>query len=110
MSGNDDVGTRVNRVKPIQDKLRVLMAWAIEEVVALGEFTAQSSCNLHAKTGVIYPWGKNKGEEPEDYILHELLHFAIKEVNVAKEHSYRKGREAEEMLVQDLCALIRSNT
>ena len=81
---------------------RCLNNWEIECPTELEiSYRASTTCNiaLHGKKATIYPWGE--GEEPEDYLFHEQLHLAIKDLMA--EYS----REKEENLIQDICLQIR---
>jgi hypothetical protein len=51
-------------------------------------------------------WDRQKGLQPPDYILHEVLHAAIFSVSRMDGRSMKEKIQAEEMLVQDLCSLI----
>lgn len=64
-----------------------------------------AQCSIHPtkKEAVIYPW--NAPDEPEDYKLHEYLHIAIRALNRIDRRKHKEYRQAEEILVQEICQL-----
>lgn len=60
-------------------------------------YRQETTCNiaLHGKKATIYPWGE--GEEPQDYLFHEQLHLAIKDLMAEYSH------DKEETLIQEIC-------
>jgi len=86
-------------------RFRVLKSWRIY-FAPKAKYKGQSALNSEKKTCTIYDldsWGGKKGM-PEDYIFHELLHVAWREVQSCKR--YKEKREKEEMLVQDICKIM----
>ena len=86
-------------------QLRVLKSWRIY-FAPKAIYKGQCCVNEEKKRCTIYDlpdWDGKKGM-PEDYILHELLHVAWREVKSKKK--YKEKREAEETLVQDICSIM----
>ena len=56
----------------------------------------------------IYEW-ENKYEpvQPNDYVLHEILHICIREIEISKKENYKLGREVEEQFVQCVCDITK---
>jgi len=88
-------------IEKLQAKFRILKDWIIVRDND-GEYTGQVHCNWKERKAVICPWGA--GEEPDDYILHEILHICMGEISY-NQKLYKKRREAEELFVQDLCMM-----
>jgi hypothetical protein len=53
-------------------------------------------------------WARDSEPQPPDYILHEVLHAAVIAVVKIDKRKAKEQRQAEELLVQDLCSLIMS--
>lgn len=89
----------------LQKKIRILEGWKITRTKDLKYF-GQATILPSKRRAVIYRWGDAK--EPRDYLLHELLHCAIRELLTRMNGKKIAGkiREAEETFVQDLCSLI----
>ena len=51
-------------------------------------------------------WGKGRGPQPKDYILHEVLHAALVSIVRMDKRRPKEQRQAMETLVQDLCRII----
>lgn len=81
-------------IKKQQVKFRVLDDWDI--LFIEDGYIRQVSINPLENKAFVRSWGD--GLVPADYILHEMLHIAIRA-------AVRKGYEGEELLVQDLCVL-----
>ena len=78
-------------------KFRVLSDWTVtfdDEV----EYKGQCCVNVETKRATIYGWGPHEAMET-DYFAHEVLHVAFRAAGA-------KGREGEEMFVQDLCEIL----
>ena len=100
-----DVKLSVKRLNVIARQFRVLDEWTITYGTNGESLKAQSALIVKSKVLHVYPYGRKK--VPEDYFFHEILHAAIsatREVGVP--NSIREKRE--EMLVQDLCQIVRS--
>ena len=52
-------------------------------------------------------WDRREGPEPALYLTHEVLHAAVIAVTKIDKRKRRARHEAEELLVQDICGLIR---
>ena len=88
----------LKRLEALVKRFRLLDGWTIE-YDERSEYKGQCAVNEENKRATIYAWGK--GPEAPDYLLHELLHCAIRSLRVAKDK-----RAAEETLVQDICKLV----
>ena len=67
-------------------------------------YAGQTSFSRDGKRATIYLWrGKCM---PDDFIFHEILHIVFNQYKHAMIHDYMPFREAEEMIVQDLCAFL----
>jgi hypothetical protein len=84
---------------------RVLRGWKIRMVG--GPNNHGSSCGGRANNRFnIGTWDCKFGPQPPDYILHEVLHAAVIAVVKMDKRKPKEQRQAEELLVQDLCRLI----
>ena len=83
-----------------KSKFRLLKDWEIEFDTE-SEFKDQSSLNTVEEYGIIYDSSFER--MPKDYIFHEVLHFACA---VVRNKKGRAQREAEEIMVQDLCLIV----
>ena len=82
-----------------QESFRVLEDFSIEPII----YTGQVHLNPKDKEACICPWSTDE-EEPEDYILHEILHICMMEIE--NKETYKERRDAEELFVRDLCTII----
>jgi len=92
-------------ISSLQKKIRILKDWKII-CIKDQKYSGQATILPSKRKAVIYKWGDSK--EPKDYLLHELLHCAIRELLTRMNGKKIAGkiREAEETFVQDLCLLI----
>lgn len=97
-AGNTNTGM-IKRIQCTQALFRILDDWFIE-YDPKNKMKAECSFNEKTKKATIYAFGKR--EIPKDYIYHEMLHIAFAAVKSIKKHNDK--REAEEILVQDICA------
>jgi hypothetical protein len=89
------------RIDRLAKNFRVLSDWTIT-FDADSDLHAQCYVGSKKRVAVIYSWGE-LGPEAKDYLLHEILH-------VAYQAAARRGREGEELLVQDLCRFIEARS
>jgi hypothetical protein len=61
-----------------------------------------------SKRAVIYAWGGTRifPKPPEDYVLHEVLHCALRAFGRLDNRKPKEKRHAEEELVRNLCSII----
>jgi hypothetical protein len=87
-------------------QFRVLKSWRFY-FAPKSKYKGQCRYNVEKKTCTIYdlPEYGGKNGMPEDYIFHEVLHTAWRHVIMQKK--YRAKRKAEEMVVQDVCKIMR---
>lgn len=76
-----EVCLMLDQIKRVQKQLRVLDDWNIKYDDS-GAYTREMTCHPEQKRGVVRSWGE--GVQAEDYVLHELLHMAIRAVQAAK--------------------------
>ena len=87
----------MDKIADLQSKFRLLNDWEIC-MEGYPEHSGHCIVNLERKKAIIEIWHGDI-EEPDDYILHELLHIAIRAV---------QNRNNEEVLVQDICKIIQA--
>lgn len=93
------------KIDKIKNRFRILKQWKIRYVSATETAQAIVAFSFnHKKTAIIYGFGKRK--VPKDYHLHEVLHCAIKELLDMDKRKPKDLREAEELLVQDICKMV----
>ena len=87
----------------LQKKIRILKGWKISYIKD-PKYLGQATIIPQKRKASIYKWK----DAPSDYILHEFLHCAIRELLTRMNGKKIAGkiREAEETFVQDLCSLI----
>jgi len=93
------------QIKYWKKKLRILKSWRIY-FDPKSEYKGQVHLNNKKKTCTIYDlrgWKDEKGM-PSDYIFHELLHTAMREMRSKRSH--REKVNAEEILVRDICMIV----
>ena len=93
-------------IRELQNKFRLLAKWKINYVKQSKYFVKYSGSATilpSKKKATIYAWR----DAPDDYILHEIVHCAIRELLTRMNGKKIAGkiREAEEILVQDLCSI-----
>ena len=98
-----------NKIDKIKSHFRLLKKWKIWYASATENHHSivAYSCN-HKRTAIIYGFGKP--EIPKDYYLHEVLHCAFKELLSMDKRKPKELREAEELLVQDICEIVYSHS
>ncbi len=90
------------RFSETRQHFRILQDWVFTDGNNPQYF---ASINVHPSESkvVIYPYGDG---EPDDYVLHELLHICILALHrIKKNESHATYRESEEQFVQDVCQL-----
>jgi hypothetical protein len=91
----------MNKIEYWQSKFRILKGWSI--VTEEGEeYRGQVHLNADNRKAYVCPWESE--EEPEDYILHEILHICM--IEIEKGETHKERRRAEELFVRDLCTII----
>jgi len=102
--------TPLKQIRYWKKKISILKSWRIY-FAPKAVYKGQAHFSSKKKTGTIYGLAEWRGDDgkrtsgmPKDYIFHELLHGAIREMQSKKK--YRDGRNAEEMFVQDICKII----
>jgi len=94
-----------NKIDKIKSHFRLLKKWKIWYAPATeNEQAIVAYSSNHKRTAIIYGFGKPK--IPKDYYLHEVLHCALKELLDIDRRKPKELREAEELLVQDICKII----
>ena len=96
--GEPVTGSFSARVDSTVAQFRTLRGWKITS--GGGNYFGQCVFNSDAKIAHVYPWpGEGPTAEPAEYVLHEVLHVAVRAA--ANDHAL------EEEFVQDLCRLVR---
>ena len=92
-------------ISSLQKKIRILKGWKII-CIKDRKYSGQATILPSKRRAVIYKWDDSK--EPKDYLLHEILHCAIRELLKQMNNKKIAGkiRETEEVFVIDLCQLI----
>ena len=90
-------------INSLQKKLRLLKGWKIHYIKD-PKYSGSATILPSKRKGCIYEWK----DGPDNYILHEMIHCAIRELlkRMNGKKIAGKIREAEETLVQDLCSLV----
>jgi hypothetical protein len=92
------------KLNALKSQLRILQDWKITYQCA-SKYGAQCSIHPRNKRSIIYGWG-TKTKEPKDFLIHELLHSALRALTRMDKRKIKELRMAEEELVQDICRLI----
>ena len=85
---------------------RVLNGWTVRLNNRKKNHNVSWVGTSHRKRYYIGTWDKSLGTEPQDYLIHEVLHAAVRAVNLIDWRKADELRMAEELLVQDICALL----
>jgi len=67
-----------------------------------GDMFGQCWCPRNGNEAIIYQYGHN---EPEDYMLHEILHVAVRSLLQQDRRRHKELIHQEELFVQDICAI-----
>ena len=95
----------INKIYKMKSYFRLLKKWKIRYAPATENEQAIVAFNCNRKrTAIIYGFGEP--EIPEDYYLHEVLHCAFKELTSIDRRKPKELREAEELLIQDICKIV----
>jgi hypothetical protein len=92
------------KIDNIRSQFRILKKWKIAYNKP-NEYCAK--CVIHPRKGVsiIYGWGR-KDREPKDFLMHEVLHSAVRALVRMDKRKSKDLLKAEEEFVQDLCKII----
>ena len=85
----------------VKKNFRILDEWKIN-LVNDTEYKAQITCNAKDKVADLYGW--DTLDQPRDFFFHECLHAAFRELRTLRG---TKRYDAEEILIQDICRIIR---
>lgn len=92
-----------NRLQSVVQSFRILNNWKIQWDNS-GKFYSQSTIFPRYRKAWIYPWDPELTEpEPKDFILHEVLHCALRALVSMDKRRPKEIIQAEELLVQDIC-------
>ena len=92
------------QVEILRKRFRVLKDWKIS-YHRPNEYCARCVVHPRKNRSVIYGWGR-KGQEPKDFLMHEILHSAVRALTRMDKRRYKELMRAEEEFVQDLCKII----
>ncbi len=95
----------VDQIRRHKRSLRLLEDWKVSYLPPMRAMRACISISPGKREAVIFGFGL--GNTPPDYILHELLHCAIRELLWMTRRKSKELRRAEEIFVQDICNLFR---
>jgi len=94
----------MDRLDEIKKRFRILDDWII--TMGLDQrldgipYSGECTVNLDCHTAIIYPWHTNESEPPH-YLLHEVLHIALRAASINREYG--------ELFVQDLCTQFKKD-
>jgi len=94
-----------DRLHALVRRFRILRGWRVRWDKS-GEMYGQSAVFPNCRQAWIYPWDPRSTEpEPQDFLLHEVLHCAVSALVSMDRRKPKELRQAEEMLVQDICGV-----
>lgn len=88
----------------VTKQFRILRGWKIKQSRSKRYF-AQSTSFPKTKTATIYQWW-GEGKQPDDYVLHEVLHIAFRALENMDKRKIKERRDVEEKLIQDICRVV----
>ncbi len=91
------------RVKKMSEKFRILKCWKVRGASNVPGYADQCHIDNEHNTAVIYP--SSEMDEPTDYLLHEVLHVAMRALWGMDKRKPKEIIQAEEKLVQDICVI-----
>lgn len=95
------------RLKAVAKHFRVLKDWDIQ----MEDDPDNHGCCWGGRGKVnqlrVGTWDEKMGPEPVDYLLHEVLHGVLISLVKMDKRRPKEQRQAEELIVQDLCAFIK---
>lgn len=92
-------------LRDIKKRFRILKSWrVICHRGQIGPHTYFNSVTIHDEKprAFLWPWDHTQGPQPSDYVLHEVLHVALRALTRTPK---RDRREAEENLIEDVCGI-----
>jgi hypothetical protein len=96
----------INReIRHWQGMFRILRGWKIGAEFSRSNFGTSISCHL-SKRHWIFTWDKKNGPQPQEYVMHEVLHACECALVHMDKRSPKELKQAWEMFVQDLCRAI----
>lgn len=94
----------VERLRAVVRRFRILREWRVRWG-RKGYLYGQAEIDIKGRRARVYPWDPKATEpEPPDYLLHEVLHCAISEILGMDKRKLKELRQAEELLIRDICA------
>ena len=82
---------------------RILRGWDIRW--ARRAYRGQVTIHPKRNSAAVHPWGA-ASNEPDDFRVHEVLHCAMRALLRMDRRKVKELRQAEEELVQDICAML----
>lgn len=93
------------RVTKTAKRFRILKDWRIKAGTAKDIDRDRVWIGEKARLGIVYLWGGDSSNpEPKDYVLHEVLHCALRAFTMLDKRRRKECRQAEEELIQDICS------
>lgn len=93
------------RLQQIKSRFRCLKAWHVTLAPKNSKYHACVTIHPTKPQAIVYRW-EIESAEPEDFKLHEILHVAFEAIRRLPKNN---RREAEELLIQDICSLLVNN-
>ena len=99
----NDVQKRL--LKKTAAQFRILHGWTIRGVL---HTTYSGTVSVHPtkRYAVVYLW---HGKPPHDFIFHEVLHIALRQLRRMDRRKPKELHAAEEQLVQDICQFVNDD-
>lgn len=94
---------RTGKIKALQRKFKALHNWNIRYRRASKDMRAIVCIHPKKRDAVIYGYGAKT--VPQDFVFHELMHCAIREVIRMDKRKKKQQREAEEELIRNICKI-----
>jgi hypothetical protein len=85
-------------------RFAILRGWTIVGHSCPAQIAGYTTVLPHDPSAVVWLWG---GTPPPDFLLHEVLHCALRAFSRLDKRKPKELRQAEEQLVRDICAVTR---
>lgn len=92
-----------DRLYALVRRFRILRGWRVRWDKS-GTMYGQAAVFPKKRQAWIFPWGE-KSDEPQDFLLHEVLHCAIGALTTMDRRKPKELKQAEEYLIRDICGV-----
>ena len=92
-----------DRLHVLVRRFRILRGWRVRWGKS-GTMYGQAAVFPKARQAWIFPWGA-ESTEPQDFLLHEVLHCALGALTVMDRRKPKELKQAEESLIRDICGV-----